>query len=103
MSLTTRFLGNSLKLLFFAAALIATLPVLHAQVRVSTGDAIKAAVHKPAPEYTAIARQVKASGKVEVEVSIAADGTVEDVKIISGNPLLTKASAKAAKDWTFTP
>src|SRR5260221_1677031 len=101
--MTNRFLRPLLNLLFFAAGLIATGPAVHAQVRISTMDAVKAAVHKPNPAYPPVARQVRAAGKVEVDVFIAADGKVEDVKIVSGNPLLTKAAAKTAKDWTFTP
>src|SRR5258708_6817638 len=102
-SMTKRFPRNLLSLVFFGAGFLATAPTVHAQIKISTVAALKAAINKPAPEYSLIARQVKANGKVEVEVSIAADGTVEEVRIISGNPLLTKASAKAAKDWTFTP
>jgi protein TonB len=101
--MTTRSLRHSLNLLFFAAGLVALAPMVHAQIKVAKSDAMKAALHKPVPEYPVIARQMKATGQVEVEVSIAADGKVEDVKIVSGNPLLTKAAAKAAKDWTFTP
>jgi periplasmic protein TonB len=101
--MTTHLLKHSLNVLFFVAGLTAIAPAAHAQVKIAKGDAMKAAVHKTVPEYPTIARQMKATGEVDVEVSIAADGKVEDVKIISGNPLLTKAAAKAAKDWTFIP
>jgi TonB family protein len=101
--MTNRFPKRLLSILFFGAGFLATVPAVHAQVKVSTVAALKAAINKPAPEYPTVARQVRAFGKVEVEVSIAADGKVEDVRIISGNPILTKASVKAAKDWTFTP
>jgi len=93
--------------LVFHSMLIA-IPVLagsiaFAEVRVSGAEAAKAAVQKPQPEYTAIARQMKVSGKVEVEASIALDGSVESVRVISGNPLLTASTVTAVKKWKFTP
>lgn len=88
-----------------AMALAVTLGAipLGAEVRVSQAEALRAATNRPTPEYTAVARQMKVVGKVEVEVAITPDGKVEDVKIVSGNPLLTRSAAKAVKDWTFTP
>jgi TonB family protein len=76
---------------------------LYAEIRVSADDAIKAAVNKPQPEYNPVARQMKVSGSVQVEVHIAADGAVEDVKIIAGNALLTANVVSALKKWKFTP
>ena len=84
-------------------ALAAALPVCRADVRVAEADAKQAATSKPMPEYPATARQLKITGVVQVEVVIGADGGVEDVKISSGNPVLTKACAKAVHDWRFKP
>ena len=93
--------------LVFRSVLIA-IPLLagsiaFGEVRVSGADAMKAAVQKPQPEYTTIARQMKVAGKVEVEASIAMDGSVESVRVISGNPLLTASTVAAVKKWKFTP
>ncbi len=80
------------------------LPVLSsAEMRVTMSDAIKAATSKPQPEYSVVARQMKVSGKVEVEVTVASDGSVEAVKPVSGNPLLTNSAVTAVKKWKFTP
>ncbi len=75
----------------------------HADVRVSTADALKAAVNKPAPAYSPIARQMKVAGHVEVEAVVATDGSVESVKAISGNPLLTQSAVQAVQKWKFNP
>jgi len=74
-----------------------------ADLHISEADAKRAATHKSAPEYTDAARQMKVSGKVELEITISATGGVEDVRIVSGSPFLTRPCAKAVKDWTFTP
>lgn len=74
-----------------------------ADLRVSTPDALKAAIKKQQPEYPSVARQMKVGGKVEVDVIIDAEGNVADVKILSGNALLTGAVVNAVKRWKFTP
>ena len=74
-----------------------------AEVRVSTSDAMRAAVSKTQPVYSAVARQVKVAGKVEVEVVIGTDGNVESAKALTGNPLLTQSAVSAVQKWKFTP
>jgi TonB family protein len=75
---------------------------LQAETRIPTALALKAATSKPQPEYSPIAKQMHVSGKVEVDVTVGADGTVEDVKIISGNPLLSNTTVAAVKKWKFS-
>lgn len=81
----------------------AFLAPVQADVRVNHSEAIKAAVNKPAPDYSAIAKQMRVTGKVEVEAVIAPDGNVVEVKALSGNALLTPNVVSAVKKWKFTP
>ncbi|MBC8164547.1 MAG: energy transducer TonB [Bryobacteraceae bacterium] len=74
-----------------------------ADVRVSSSDGLKAATIKPAPVYSPIARQMKVGGHVEVEAVVGTDGSVENVKAITGNPLLTQSAVQAVQKWKFTP
>jgi len=39
----------------------------------------------------------------ELDVVIAVDGKVEDVKVVSGNPALTRPCAKVVSSWKFRP
>ena len=82
---------------------LAVASAMFAEVRVSTGDALKFATNKPSPEYSSVARQMKVVGHVEVEATVATDGTVESVKVLVGNPLLTSSAVAAVKKWKFTP
>jgi protein TonB len=66
-------------------------------------DAMKAATSRVAPDYPLAARQMKVAGKVEVEVVIKEDGSVDAAKALTGNALLTNAAVDAAKKWKFTP
>lgn len=70
---------------------------------VTQAEAVKQALAKPQPEYPSIARQLKLEGKVEVEAAIGEDGSVESVKILNGNAVLTNAAASAMKHWKFQP
>jgi periplasmic protein TonB len=71
--------------------------------KLSKSEATEAAVSKPSPVYPAIARQLKIQGEVELEAVIATDGTVEEVHVVSGNPILTKPAAETVKKWKFNP
>ena len=74
-----------------------------AEMRVGTDEALKAAVNKPQPDYPAIARQMRVMGKVEVDVTIDPSGNVAEVKILSGNAMLTQSVVATVKRWKFTP
>lgn len=71
--------------------------------KVTQAEAMKQAVAKPQPDYPSIARQLKLEGRVELEASISEDGSVEGVKILNGNAVLTNAAAAAMKRWKFQP
>lgn len=71
--------------------------------KVSSSEAVAAATTKVAPEYPAMAKQLKIEGKVELEAVVAENGQVEKVSIVSGNPVLTRPAVEALKHWKFTP
>jgi TonB family protein len=90
----------------YAAILIVLLgfgAIANAEIRVASDDAMKAATKKTPPDYPPIAKQLKIAGHVQVDVSIDAEGNVENVKIVSGNVMLTQAVILAVKKWKFTP
>jgi TonB family protein len=91
------------RLLLVVAGLLAMPVGLMADVRVTHSDAIKNATRHPTPEYAPMAKQMRIQGEVEVEVRITETGDVNDVKVVTGNPMLTSSVVKAVKDWKFTP
>jgi len=58
---------------------------------------------KISPIYPAIARKMNLAGIVKLEITVAANGTVKDTKVIGGNPILVNAAADAVKKWRFEP
>jgi protein TonB len=55
------------------------------------------------PEYPKIARQAGASGVVELEATITADGRVKNPHVIRGNSMLQKAAIDAVLQWRYQP
>jgi TonB family protein len=55
------------------------------------------------PEYPEEARQKRIQGAVVLEVRIGRDGAIEEVKLVSGQPLLANAAIAAVKQWRFKP
>jgi TonB family protein len=58
---------------------------------------------KIAPEYPAIAREMKLQGAVQVEILVERDGRVKDVRVLGGHPLLADALVRAVKQWKYEP
>jgi TonB family protein len=53
------------------------------------------------PDYSPLARRLKVTGKVKIEVTIAADGHVTTTKVIGGSPVLVSSALEALKKWRF--
>jgi TonB family protein len=55
------------------------------------------------PVYPPLAKQARISGVVKLAVIIAKDGTISDIKVISGHPLLIPPALEAVKTWRYKP
>jgi periplasmic protein TonB len=55
------------------------------------------------PDYPAIAKQLKITGKVKLQATIAADGHVTSTHVVGGSPVLVSACADALKKWRYEP
>jgi TonB family protein len=58
-------------------------------------------ISQPRPAYPPLAKQARISGVVRLHALIAKDGTVADLKVISGHPLLIPAALEAVKMWVY--
>jgi len=94
-----RFLGAAA----LAALLLGMGFAQEAPKKVSKSEGLNAATTKVAPDYPAIARQLKIEGAVELEALVTESGLVEKVNIVSGNPMLTRPASDAVKKWKFAP
>ena len=100
------FLNQPLRLAAIALLSIGyagSVPADEPLVRVPEQQARRAVTRKVDPEYPAMARQVRITGRVAVDIVIDTTGNVEKVNILNGNAMLTGATVSAVKKWKFTP
>jgi len=56
-----------------------------------------------APDYPLLARQMKVEGVVTLQALIARDGTIQELRVLSGPEILATAAREAVKQWHFKP
>lgn len=56
-----------------------------------------------APDYPAEAKQQNVQGTVKLHLSIDASGDVNQVRLLSGSPLLVPAAISAVRNWRYLP
>lgn len=81
----------------------ATRPSKPRQVRIGGNVVAARAISQPSPEYPDLARKARIEGIVRLEAVIAADGTIRDLRILSGHPFLAKAALDAVARWRYQP
>ena len=73
------------------------------KVRVSQGVAQGLLIHQVKPNYPALARQARIQGQVVLQATISKDGTIQNLHMISGHPMLAPAAIDAVKQWRYKP
>jgi TonB family protein len=59
--------------------------------------------HSEPPRYPEIAQRMHLKGAVQVEVRVQPDGTVKEVRVLGGHPLLADAVTRAVMKWKYEP
>lgn len=90
-------------LAFILVCALSIAPVALGAERVTPSTALAALVEKVTPEIPALAKQLKLSGVVEMDVTIDEAGAVKSVSVLSGNPILARAAETTMKKWKFKP
>ena len=73
------------------------------RVRVSQGVTQGLLIRKVQPTYPPLARQARIQGAVLLQAEISKDGTIQNLRLISGHPMLTSAAIDAVKQWRYKP
>jgi protein TonB len=55
------------------------------------------------PVYPPLASRAHVSGTVVLEATLTAEGTVKEIRVISGHPLLIQAAVDCVKNWQYEP
>jgi protein TonB len=69
------------------------------------GPMVQAAklINRVEPIYPDAARAAGIEGDITVQVTIGEDGSVDDAKVVDGNPVLAAAAIKAVWQWKYQP
>ncbi len=73
------------------------------RVRVSSGVSQGLIVRRVQPTYPPLARQARIQGTVVLQAMISKEGTIENLQLISGHPMLAPAAIEAVKQWKYKP
>ncbi len=60
-------------------------------------------IHRVQPDYPWPAKQIHVQGVVEIAAVISKEGTIENLQIVSGHPMLIRAALDAVKQWRYRP
>jgi protein TonB len=73
------------------------------RIRVSSGVVAGLIIRKVEPEYPPIARTARIQGEVVLNAIISKEGTIENLTVESGHPLLIPAALAAVRQWRYRP
>jgi protein TonB len=53
--------------------------------------------------YLLLSQQTKVEGSVILQALVGVDGAIEDLRVLSGPPVLAAAAQQAVRQWRFKP
>ena len=60
-------------------------------------------IHRVQPDYPILAKQTRIQGPVEIAALISREGTIENLQVLKGHPMLVQAAMNAVKQWRYRP
>jgi len=60
-------------------------------------------IYKVIPRYPALARQMRLEGNVVLSATISKSGTIANLHVVSGSPMLQQAALDAVSTWRYRP
>ena len=86
---------------FGALFLLALVPMISSEpASAQDNRKVKVSVQ---PTYPELAKKNNIHGTARVQVVVAPDGNVKDVRILGGSPVLAQAAVDAVKKWKYEP
>ena len=78
-------------------------PVVPQRIRISQGVTAGLLIHRVEPPYPAIARSARIQGSVMLKAVIDREGSIQDLELVSGHPMLVPAAIGAVRQWRYRP
>jgi protein TonB len=60
-------------------------------------------IRKTVPRYPPIAIASRTEGTVVLQATISKTGTIENLRVLSGSPMLQRAAIEAVQTWLYKP
>jgi protein TonB len=60
-------------------------------------------IRQPKPQYPPLAKQARIQGTVRFNAVIGKDGTIQNLTLVSGHPLLVPSAQEAVRQWVYQP
>ncbi|MGH9511644.1 MAG: energy transducer TonB [Terriglobales bacterium] len=73
------------------------------RIRVSQGVTQGLKIRDVHPVYPPLARQARIQGTVLLQAVISKDGSIQNLRVISGHPMLVPAAIDAVQQWKYKP
>ena len=73
------------------------------KLRVSAGVQASKLISQPKPVYPPIAKQAHIQGVVQLAATISKNGTIDNLRVVSGHPMLTQSALQAVRQWKYQP
>jgi protein TonB len=73
--------------------------------RIRVGGNVQQAklLKQPKPIYPPLAKQARIQGVVRFTAIIGKDGTIQNLQLVTGHPLLVPSAQEAVKQWVYQP
>lgn len=73
------------------------------RIRVAAAVEEQKLIRRVEPVYPPLGVQARVQGIVRLSLNLSKEGTVQDVTVLSGHPLLIPAALEAVKQWIYQP
>jgi len=73
------------------------------KVNISAGVAVGMLIQKTIPTYPPIAKAARVQGTVVLQATISKQGTIENLKVVSGPAMLQQSAMDAVRQWRYRP
>jgi protein TonB len=78
-------------------------PVKRDPIRVGGNVQESKLIRRVEPVYPELAKRARVQGKVVLVVTVDEEGSVSDIRVTSGHPLLDEAALTAVRQWKYSP
>lgn len=72
-------------------------------IRVGGNASANNLISKVAPVYPPVAKQARIQGSVRFNIVIGREGSVENIELVAGHPILVEAAREAVAQWKYRP